>query len=393
MKLNGKHPDSGAKLKAFLIVCFGEKNRTTRAWAEEIFEEMKALCVTAGITIVNPARQADESSGGLYRLRRIDPRYYLSTGIVEQAAADAKSAEADLALVAFEMSPSQQSHLAEKLGLTVRSKTEIIYEIFLKRSSSAISKIQIELANLRYIKSRLVGSYEGMDRIRGGIGMRGGPGETKLETDRRTIGRKIASLRDELKKYEKHFDQLYSDRKDQAAVSIVGYTNAGKTSLLNALTKADEKAENLLFSTVEVRTRPMYVERGFSVLLSDTIGFIRDIPHHLVESFKTTLMEIRYAKLVMVVVDASSPFRDEHLRVTGKVLEELGCVSIPRITVYNKIDRLDPAAVRQADGKEAFVSTKTGDGLDGLKQMIVDFFRAAGYGDKTARSGGEKGAE
>ena len=366
-------PAQPGKLKAFLVVCYGEKNRTTRPWAEEIFAEMKALASTAGIGIVNPFPDP-ESGGGIYRLRQIDPRFYISSGIVEMIAADAEKNGAGLALVAFEMSPSQESHLSEKLGLPVRSKTEIIYEIFLKRSSSAISKIQIELANLRYIKSRLVGSYQGMDRIRGGIGLKG-PGETKLETDRRTIGRKIAVLRDELKEYEKRFEQRYSRRSDLATVSIVGYTNAGKTSLLNALTRSHEKAENMLFSTVEVRTRTMYVEQGFSILLSDTIGFIRDLPHHLVESFKTTLMDIRYAKLVLNVVDATSPFAEEHLRITGRILEELGCGDIPRITVYNKIDRLSRAAPKQADENEIFVSLKTGEGLDGLKKKIIRFFR------------------
>jgi len=360
-------------LKAFLVVSFGEKNRTSRAWADEIFAEMAALSKTAGIEIVNRS-PSSENSGGIYRLRRIDPRFYLSSGIVEAVKLEAEKAGAGLVLAAFEMTPSQQTHLSEKIGLAVRSKTEIIYEIFLKRSTSAVSKIQIELANLRYIRSRLVGSYEGMDRIRGGIGIKG-PGETKLEIDRRTIGRKIAALRDELKRYEKHFEQLYAGKKDKPTVSIVGYTNAGKTSLLNSLTGAKEKAEDMLFSTVEVRTRSMYVEPGFSVLLSDTIGFIRDIPHHLVESFKTTLMDIRYAKLVLNVVDASSPFSEEHLRITGGILEELGCVAIPRITVFNKADRLDANTPRMNGPDVFYVSVRTGEGLASLRARIVSFFQ------------------
>jgi GTP-binding protein HflX len=379
MKNTGSVPARAVNLKAFLVVCFSEKSRTTRPWAEEIFEEMKALASTAEIGILNPPAAAGETPG-IYRVRQVDPRYYLSSGIAQAVSDEAARLGADFILVALDLTPSQQANLAKLAKMPVRTKTEIIYEIFLKRSTSAVSKIQIELANLRYIKSRLTGSYEGMDRIRGGIGIKG-PGETKLETDRRTIGRKIAALRDGLKRYARHFEQYYEGRADLATVSIVGYTNAGKSSLLNALTRSNEKAEDRLFSTVEVRTRTMFVDLGFSVLLSDTIGFIRDLPHHLVESFKTTLMDIRYAKLVLNVVDASSPFAEEHLRITGRILEELGCSAIPRLVVYNKIDRAG-AGFRAAEPGALRLSTLTGEGIGELKARIADFFRASGFGKK-----------
>jgi GTPase len=224
------------------------------------------------------------------------------------------------------------------------------------------------------MRSRLTGSYKGMDRIRGGIGIKG-PGETKLEIDRRTIGRRISRLKGELKNVEKHIRLVYESRKDADTVSIVGYTNAGKTSLLNTLTGSAEKAEDLLFSTVEVRSRRMEDPSGRGIVLSDTIGFIRDLPHHLVESFKTTLMDIKFAGLVLIVLDISSPFVEEHLRTVRKTLEELGCADVPSLIVYNKIDRLDPGSQNRVIDGCIRVSTRTGEGVEELRERIFGFFK------------------
>ena len=292
------------------------------------------------------------------------------------------------------ISPAQQRNLERHLGVPVADRTALILEIFAARAQSFEGKLQVELARLQYLATRLVRRWSHLERQSGGIGMRGGPGERQIELDRRMIDDRIKSIKERLKKVER---QRSTQRRARARngvfrVSLVGYTNAGKSTLFNALTKARTYAANQLFATLDTTTRSLYLEEaGTSVSLSDTVGFIRDLPHKLVEAFKATLQEAADADLLLHVVDAASPVLTEQMEEVERVLAEIGAQHIPQILVYNKLDLLEPTQrprqlqdwLTRIGGEHGgqrlprvFVSAAQGEGLDELRAMIASLMQA-----------------
>jgi len=360
------------KIKAFYIPVF-DKNKFSSIWADEVNKEILSLSNAANIEIINSQNLEN------IVIKKINPKYYIGQGKILEVLEKSKSFHPELFVLNIDISPSQQKNLTSLLGHKVISKTELIYEIFINRANSSISKIQVELANLKYIKSRLVGSYDKYDRIRGGIGIKGS-GEKKLELDRRNLDKRITFLNKKLKKYETHFHNIYKNRKNIFQVSIVGYTNAGKTSLLNLLCHTNRVSKDLLFSTVDTKSKRFYIGNGKSIILSDTIGFIRDLPPNLIDSFKTTLMEIKYSNLLMIVVDSTSDFISDHLKIVFDTLKQIKCDSIPYILVFNKIDLYNDGdssliALKRGYNDAFFISTRTREGVDKLKTYLINFFK------------------
>ncbi|WP_022982141.1 GTPase HflX, partial [Ideonella sp. B508-1] len=283
-------------------------------------------------------------------------------------------------------SPAQQRNLERHLGVAVSDRTPLILEILRARAQSHEGKLQVELARLQYIATRLVRRWTHLERQQGGIGTRGGPGEAQIELDRRMIGDRIkqVKLRLEKVKRQRGTQRRARERSGTYRVSLVGYTNAGKSTLFNALVKARTYAANQLFATLDTTTRSLYLgEAGRSVSLSDTVGFIRDLPHKLVEAFRATLQEAADADLLLHVIDASSPLLHEQQVEVERVLEEIGAESIPQILVYNKLDAIEPGQhprvlrdeLELGAGRRVprvFVSALTGEGLDVLRQLIAE---------------------
>jgi GTP-binding protein HflX len=283
------------------------------------------------------------------------------------------------------LSPAQQRNLERHLGVAVADRTALILEIFAQRAQSHEGKLQVELARLQYLSTRLVRRWSHLERQQGGAGVRGGPGETQIELDRRMIGERIRSVKERLEKVkrQRRTQRRSRDRSGTFRVSLVGYTNAGKSTLFNALVKANAYAANQLFATLDTTTRSMYLgEVAQSVSLSDTVGFIRDLPHKLVEAFQATLQEAADADLLLHVIDAASPVLHEQQVEVERVLAEIHAAEVPQILVYNKLDRLDvaqrPAVLADAiEGPHGvrvprvFVSALTGEGLDTLRAAIA----------------------
>jgi GTP-binding protein HflX len=283
------------------------------------------------------------------------------------------------------LSPVQQRNLERHLGVPVADRTGLILDIFAARAQSHEGKLQVELARLQYLATRLVRRWSHLERQRGGIGTRGGPGETQIELDRRMIGERIKSLKVRLEKVQRQRGTQRRARLKSGSfrVSLVGYTNAGKSTLFNALVKARTLEADQLFATLDTTTRAMWLEQaGQAVSLSDTVGFIRELPHRLVEAFKATLVEAVEADLLLHVVDASSPAAAEQQEQVARVLEEIGADGVPQILVFNKIDRLDPSALPRAAHDEVetghglrtprvFVSARDGRGLPELRSLVA----------------------
>jgi len=281
------------------------------------------------------------------------------------------------------LSPAQQRNLERALGVAVSDRTALILEIFGQRAQSAEGKLQVELARLQYLSSRLVRRWSHLERQTGASGQRGGPGEAQIELDRRMIGERVKALKARLVKVKRQRDTQRSARRRSGSfrVSLVGYTNAGKSTLFNALVKARAYAADQLFATLDTTTRTLYLEAlGGSVALSDTVGFIRDLPHKLVEAFEATLQEAADADLLLHVVDASSPVLQEQRDEVERVLAEIGAADLPQVLVFNKLDRMDPPPRDLVDWVErpggvavprVFVSALRGTGLDQLRELIA----------------------
>jgi GTP-binding protein HflX len=322
----------------------------------------------------------------LARRKAPDPALFIGSGKADEIKALVEGHQAEAVLFDQALSPAQQRNLERHFGVAVADRTMLILEIFAARAQSHEGKLQVELARLQYLSTRLVRRWSHLERQRGGIGNRGGPGEAQIELDRRMIGERIKSVKHRLErvKRQRGTQRRARERNQTFRVSLVGYTNAGKSTLFNALVKARSYAADQLFATLDTTTRQLYLEdAGRAVSLSDTVGFIRDLPHKLVEAFEATLQEAADADLLLHVVDCASPVLDEQMAEVQRVLAEIGAQDIPQILVFNKLDRLEssqrPRALRdviELDGgirtPRVFVSALEGTGLDELRRVLTE---------------------
>ncbi|MBN1851083.1 MAG: GTPase HflX [Pirellulales bacterium] len=335
-------------------------------WHEEPLDELAGLVNTAGAVVV----------GRLHQKRiRPDRTTYLGKGKVEQLHRMVQATDADLVIFDNDLSPAQTRNLEESLGVKVLDRTEVILDIFAFRAQTHEARLAVELAQLEYSLPRLKRMWTHLSRMKMGVGMRG-PGEQQLETDRRLVEKRIQELRHELGAIQRRKERQVAARSDRRTVSIVGYTNAGKSTLMNTLTGADVLVEDQLFATLDTRTRRWHLPGWGPVLLSDTVGFIRHLPHRLIASFKATLEEARQADLLLHVADASNPAVIDQIAAVYDVLEEIGIEEKNTVLVLNKIDRLNdghsldpvlhcyPNAIR--------ISAVTGDGLQKMASAVSE---------------------
>lgn len=337
--------------------------------AESSLDELAELARTAGAEVAGRLIQSRES---------IHPGTYIGKGKLLELKDLLWETDATGIICDDELTSTQLGSLESELSCKVIDRTLLILDIFAARAVSGEGKIQVELAQLRYRASRLAGLGKSLSRLGGGIGTRG-PGEKKLEMDRRLIRERISRLKRELKDVEKHRELIRSQRKQSGlkTAALVGYTSAGKSSLLNALTDAGILEDAMLFSTLDTTTRSLMLDNTQEILLADTVGFIRKLPHHLVEAFKSTLEEARYADIILHVVDASNPNMDMQMHVVYETLRELGAEGKPVITLFNKQDLLKEEGY-QRDFQAEYsipVSAKTGQGLEELKRALLDVIR------------------
>jgi GTPase len=354
-------PDSN---RTILVGVYGRE--VPRALAEDHLDELERLVDTAGGVVIARALQERRSP---------DPATYVGSGKVEELAEVARAQGAGWTIFDDELTPTQSRNLEKALPTNVLDRAGVILRIFAARARSREAMTQVELASLQYQLPRLAGKSEGLAQQRGGGAFRGGAGERKIELDRRRLRMRIAKLKEELGKIETQRDVRRKGMKRVATVSLVGYTNAGKTTLFNRLTSSKEFAEDRLFATLDPRHARLHGVGGRAIVLADTVGFLRKLPHDLVASFKSTLAEVRDADLLVHVVDASSPAASEQKAVAEQVLEELGVEKRRVLLAYNKTDRPSPEAL-DADGLR--ISAATGAGLPELREAIVARLSALG---------------
>ncbi len=330
----------------------------------EEFQELVASTGTENLALISGSRRAPE------------PKYFVGTGKAEEIAEAVRKTDADVVIFDHALSPAQERNLERLIQRRVLDRTGLILDIFAQRARSHDGKLQVELAQLKYLSARLVRGWTHLERQKGGIGLRG-PGEKQLETDRRLLNERIKTIQKRLQKVVSQREQGRQSRKkaEVPTVSLVGYTNAGKSTLFNALTGADIYAADQLFATLDPTLRKVELPNRQSVVLVDTVGFIRQLPHDLVAAFHATLQETQEADLLLHIIDASDPKRDAYIEQVDAVLAEIGAQS-PQILVYNKIDiEGQPAKMQQdaATGQvRVWVSARTGSGLELLRQAIVD---------------------
>ncbi|MCW5633817.1 MAG: GTPase HflX [Rubrivivax sp.] len=347
-------------------------------------EELALLAASAG----------DEAVARITARRKApDPALFVGSGKADEIKSMIAATSAHGVIFDQALSPVQQRNLERHLGVPVADRTSLILDIFADRAQSHEGKLQVELARLQYLSTRLVRRWSHLERQRGGIGTRGGPGETQIELDRRMIGERIRRVLERLErvKRQRGTQRRARERRGTVRISLVGYTNAGKSTLFNALTKARSYAADQLFATLDTTTRQLWLPAaepteghaaGCAATLSDTVGFIRDLPHRLVEAFEATLQEAAEADLLLHIVDAASPVLQEQMDEVERVLQEIGAGAVPQLIVFNKCDRLEPSRQpRVADDwlelpggvrrRRVFVSARTGAGLDTLRQVLA----------------------
>ena len=354
----------GKKEKFILVAVSISGEKETQSSLDELDE----LVYTAGATSVGRLVQNRE---------RIHAVTYLGKGKLEELKEMLLYMEADGVLCDDELSPAQLRNLERILDTKVVDRTMLILDIFAKRASTGEGKIQVELAQLKYAAVRLVGLRSSLSRLGGGIGTRG-PGEKKIELDRRLIHNRISVLKEELREVKKQRDIRRKARKDNFVIAIVGYTNAGKSTFLNKLTGADVLAEDKLFATLDPTTRKLKLPSGNEVLLTDTVGFIRKLPHHLIEAFKSTLEEAKYADLILHMIDASNPEADTQMLIVYNTLRELGIEDKEVVSLYNKIDIMPDDTILPRDFHAEHtlkISAKTGEGLEEFKELVDKILR------------------
>ena len=354
---------SGGEAAILVSVNFGDSDY------EESLHELRQLCISAGLSVRGTV-QTQRSTP--------DAKLFIGSGKADELSQLMQASEANIAVFNHDLSPSQQRNLERLLDARVVDRTGLILDIFSQRAQSHEGKLQVELAQLEHLSTRLVRGWTHLERQKGGIGVRGGPGETQLELDRRMLRDKVKQLRERLAKLKAQRGMQRKARKrfNLMTVSLVGYTNAGKSTLFNRLTKADLYVADQLFATLDTTTHKIFIADCGSVVLSDTVGFIKHLPHALVEAFSATLEEAVQADLLLHIVDTASSNRDEQITQVNNVLQEIGADKVPQILVHNQIDRvgLEPMVSRDEYGRitTIHVSAKTGAGMDLLRLAMAE---------------------
>ena len=363
-----EHKIERAVLCGLAADCFKKEDQAT----ESSLDELEALLETAGGQCVAKVLQNRHAP---------DPHSFVGEGKAQEIRELAENNQADMVIFDNDLSPSQIRALEEITGATVLDRSALILDIFAQRAKTAEGRLQVELAQYKYLLPKLSGMGTSMSRLGGGIGTRG-PGETKLETDRRHIRARIDRLEEELAQIRKlrAVERRRRIKNEIPVVAIVGYTNAGKSTLLNRLTGAGIPANNRLFDTLDTTTRQLEVSDRLTVLISDTVGFIAKLPHHLVEAFKATLEELEYADLLLHVIDAADPEREDQIRVVDRLIEQLANPETPVIRCYNKADLANREELPGGE-QNVILSAKTGEGLDSLfaameRELCKDLRRA-----------------
>ncbi|MFH1302863.1 MAG: GTPase HflX [Planctomycetota bacterium] len=356
--------------KAILVSVISPSNHIDK---DQALDELKGLVETAGVEVVGTLVQNRENP---------HPATCLGKGKLAQLKGMVDQVDAEIIIFDNNLSPSQGRNIEEETGTVIVDRSELILDIFATHAKTYEAKLQVELAQLLYFRPRLKRLWTHLERIEGGVGAGRGPGEKQLETDRRLLDRRVAELKRKLSEVERRRERTVSHRFQHLTVSLVGYTNAGKSTLMNALTGADVYIADKLFATLDTRTRRWELPHWGEILLSDTVGFVRDLPHHLVASFKSTLEEARQADLLLHVVDASNPEAEQHIKTVYKVLDEIGIDHENAILVFNKTDKVEDRSkldvLRLKYSNAISVSAISGEGLDRLSQAVIDRL-ASGY--------------
>lgn len=357
---------SGFETAILVSVDFGESDY------QESLEELRQLSLSAGLEVRGTIEGKRSSP---------DAKLFIGSGKADELQQAMKAAECNIAVFNHDLSPSQQRNLERQLQARVVDRTGLILDIFSQRAQSHEGKLQVELAQLEHLSTRLVRGWTHLERQKGGIGVRGGPGETQLELDRRMLRVRVKQLREKLLKLkaQRGMQRRARKRSKVMTVSLVGYTNAGKSTIFNRLTKANIYAADQLFATLDTTTHKIFIPDCGQVVISDTVGFIKHLPHALVEAFGATLEEAAQADLLLHIVDTASTNREEQIAEVNKVLREIGAADVPQILVHNQIDRvgLEPALARDEYDRIStlHVSAKTGAGMDLLRQAMAEHYQ------------------